>query len=125
MALFAVTLRAQLKRRVQQPRQRTQRPQQLHLHSRQHSLFPIHFPTHSNTSSAFMPSSNHPHRQHHYKTYTLLKRSGLALVLETRNIILKQSKWEKDFSGKDLYIHLAYKDARPYLTCSSSKFRKI
>ena len=48
---------------------------------------PIHSPTHSNTrycltnpfshpfehihaSSIFMPSSNHPHRQHHYKTHT-------------------------------------------------------
>ena len=49
---------------------------------------------------------------------TFLKRGGLALVLETPkevNAILKQTKWDEDFFGKDLYIHLANKDARPWL----------
>ena len=49
---------------------------------------------------------------------TFLKRGGLALVLETPkeiNTILKQTKWDEDFFGKDLYIHLANKDARPWL----------
>ena len=40
---------------------------------------------------------------------TFLKRGGLA------NTILKQTKWDEDFFGKDLYIHLANKDARPWL----------
>ena len=92
---------------------------------------------HIHASSAITPSSNHHHRQHHHETYTLeieiklrrqfpevryaltfLKRGGLALVLETPkeiNTILKQSKWDEDFFGKDLYIHLANKDARPWL----------
>ena len=45
-----------------------------------------------------------------------LKRGGLALVLETPkeiNTILKQTKWDEDFFGKDLYFHLANMDARP------------
>ena len=49
---------------------------------------------------------------------TFLKRGGLALVLETPkeiNIVLKQTKWGEDFFGKDLYIHLANKDVRPWL----------
>ena len=40
------------------------------------------------------------------------------LVLETPkeiNTILKQTKWDEDFFGKVLYIHLANKDARPWL----------
>ena len=40
------------------------------------------------------------------------------LVLETPKeikTILKQTKWDEDFFGKDLYIHLANKDARPWL----------
>ena len=50
---------------------------------------PIHSPTHSNT---YMPPASssqaktHPHRQHHY-------------------IILKQTKWDEDFFGKDLYTY--------------------
>ena len=49
---------------------------------------------------------------------TFLKPGGLALVLETPkeiNTILKQSKWDEDFFGRDLYIHQANKDARPWL----------
>ena len=49
---------------------------------------------------------------------TFLKRGVLALVLETPkeiNTILKQSNWDEHFLGKDLYIHLANKDARPWL----------
>ena len=49
---------------------------------------------------------------------TFLKRGGLALVLETPkeiNTILKQTKWDEDFFGKDIYIHLTNKDARPWL----------
>ena len=45
-------------------------------------------------------------------------RSGLAFVLETPkeiNTFLKQSKWDEDFLGKDLYIHLANEDALPWL----------
>ena len=98
---------------------------------------------HIHASSIFMPSSNHPHRQtslqntHARKLksscddnfrgfvtrLTFLKRGGLALVLETPkeiNTILKQTKWDEDFFGKDLYIHLANKDARPWLCCKQS-----
>ena len=142
MALFALTLRAQLKRRLQQPRRRqrrTQRPQQLHLHSRQHSLLPRQF--------IRPPIRTHTRLQHQAQTIlidnittkhtraeieiklqrqfpgvryalTFLKRGGLALVLETPkeiNTILKQTKCDDDFFGKDLYIHLANKDARPWL----------
>ena len=78
-----------------------------------------------------MPSSNHHHRQHHHieiklrrqfpgvrYALTFLKRGGLALVLETPeeiNTILKHTNWDEDFFGKGLYIHLANKDARPWL----------
>ena len=49
---------------------------------------------------------------------TFLKRGSLALILETPkeiNTILKQTKWDEDFFGKVLYIHLANKDTRPWL----------
>ena len=49
---------------------------------------------------------------------TFLKRDGIAFELETPkeiNDILNQSKWDEDCFGKELYIHLANKDARSWL----------
>ena len=113
-----------------------QRPRQLHIHSRQHWLLPHQF--------ILPPIRTHTRLQHlHAKLKPSLSttslqniharklksscddnfqgfvmRGGLALVLETPkeiNTILKQTKWDGDFFGKDLYIHLANKDARPWL----------
>ena len=142
MALFALTLQAHRKRRLQQARRRqrrTQKPQQLHLHSRQHSLLPHQFilrPIRTHTRLQYLhaklkPSSSTTSLQNIHAeieiklrrqfpgvryALTFLKRGGLALVLETPkeiNTILKQTKWDEDFFGKDLNIHLANKDARP------------
>ena len=101
---------------------------------------PIHSPTHSNTYT--LPASScqaqtilidnittkHTRAEIEIKlrpqfpgvryALTFLKRRSLALVLETPkeiHSILKQIKWDEDFFGKDLYIHLANKDARPWL----------
>ena len=102
---------------------------------------PIHSPTHPNTYTPPAPScqaqtiltdnitTKHTRAEIEIKqrgqfpgvryALTFLKRGGgLALVLETPkeiNTILKQTKWGKDFFGKDLYIHLANKDERPWL----------
>ena len=101
---------------------------------------PIHSPTHSNTYTPPVSScqaqtilidnitTKHTRAEIEIKlrrqfpgvryALTFLKRGGLALVLETPkeiNTILKQTKWDEDFFGKDLYIHLANKDARPWL----------
>ena len=125
MALFALTFRGHPKRRLQQARRRqrrTQRSQKLHLHSRQHSLLPIHSPTHSNTYTPPASScqaqtilidnitTKHTRAEIEIKlrrqfpgvcyAQTFLKRGGLALVLETPkeiNTILKQTKWDEDF----------------------------
>ena len=54
---------------------------------------------------------------------TFLKRGGLALVLETpkeTNTILKQTKWDEDFFGKDLYIHLAKQGRAALALCKQS-----
>ena len=131
MALFALTLRAQLKRRLQQPRRRqrrTQRLHQLHLHSRQHSLLPRQFilpPIRTHTRlqrlhGMLKPSSSTTTLQtiHARKLKSncddnfqgFVKHGGIALELETSkeiNIILKQTKWDKDFFWKDIYIYLA------------------
>ena len=101
---------------------------------------PIHSPTHSNTCTPPTSSSQtqtilidnittkHTRAEIEIKlrrqfpgvryALTFLKRGGLALVLETPkeiNTILKQTKWDEDFFGKDPYIHLANKGARPWL----------
>ena len=101
---------------------------------------PIHSPTHSNTYTPPVSScqaqpilidnitTKHTRAEIEIKlrrqfpgvryALTFLKRGGLALVLETPkeiNTILKQTKWDEDFFGKDIYIHLANKDARPWL----------
>ena len=101
---------------------------------------PIHSPTHSNTYTPPVSScqaqtilidnitTKHTRAEIEIKlrrqfrrvryALTFLKRGGLALVLETPkeiNTILKQTKWDEDVFGKDLYIHLANKDARPWL----------
>ena len=101
---------------------------------------PIHSPTHSYTSTPPASScqaqsilidnitTEHTRAEIEIKlrrqfpvvryALTFLKRGGLALVLETPkeiSTILKQTKWNEDFFGKDLYIHLANKDARPCL----------
>ena len=142
MALFALTIPARSKPCVQQlcqRQRRTQRPQQLHLHSHQHSLL-LHQlilpPTRTHPAPSCQDQTiiidniieKHTHAEIEIKlrrqfpkvryALTFLKRGGLALVLETPkeiNTILKQTKWDEDFFGKDLYIHLANKDARPWL----------
>ena len=101
---------------------------------------PIHSPTHSNTYTPPAPScqaqtilidnitTKHTREKIETKlrrefpevryALTFLKRGGLALILETPkeiNTILKQTKLDDDFFGKDIYIHLANKDARPWL----------
>ena len=98
----------------------------------------IHSPTHSNThaSSTFMPSSSHSSTTslqniHAWKFKSscdnnfqgFVMRVGLALVLETPkeiNTLLKQTKWDKDYFGKDLYIHLANKDVHLMALCQQS-----
>ena len=101
---------------------------------------PIHSPTYSNTCTPPASScqaqtisidtitTNHTRAEIEIKlrrqfpgvrcALTFLKRGGLALILETPkeiNTILTQTKWDEDFFGKDHYIHLANKDARPWL----------
>ena len=86
---------------------------------------PIHSPTYSNTYTPPVSSCqaqtiliDNITTKHTRYALTFLKRGGLALVLETpkdTNTILKQTKWDEDFFGKDLYIHLSNKDARPWL----------
>ena len=144
MALFVLTLQAHRKRRLQQARRRqrrTQRPRQLHPQPPALAIAsPIHSPTHSNTYTPPVSScqaqtilidnitTKHTRAEIEIKlrrqfpgvryALTFLKRGSLALVLETPreiNTILKQTKWDKDFFGKDLYIHLVNKDARPWL----------
>ena len=93
---------------------------------------PIHSPTHSNTCTLPAPSDQAQtipidnittkqtraeieiklRRQFLGARYALtsLKRGGRALVLEIPqeiNTILKQTKWDEDFFGNDLCIHLA------------------
>ena len=142
MALFVLTLQAHRKRRLQQARRRqrrTQRLRQLHPRSCQHAIAsPIHSPAHSNTYTPPVSlcqaqtilidniTTKHTRAEIEIKlrrqfpgvryALTFLKRGGLALVLESPkeiNTILKQTNWDEDFFGKDLYIHLANKDARP------------
>ena len=137
-------LQARWKRKLQQAHRRsrrTQRPRQFHLHNRQHSLLPHQFilpPMNTYTPPASSCqaqtiiidniTTKHTRAEIEIKlrrqfpgvryALTFLKRGGLALILETPkeiNTILKQPKWDEDFFGKDLYIHQANKDARPWL----------
>ena len=142
MAVFVLTLRAHLKRRLQQARwrqRRTQRQQQLHLQSRQHSVLPHQFilpliRTHTHldapsyqAQTILIDNITTKHTRAEIKiklrrqfpgiryALTFLKRGGLALVLKTPkeiSTVLKQTNWDEAFFGKDLYIHLANKDAR-------------
>ena len=130
MALFSLTILAQLKRSMQQPclrQRRTQKQRQLHLHNHQH-VFLLHqltvppIQTHTRlqrhhaklkpSSSTTSPQNIHTCSEIEIKlqreisvvrfALTFLKRSGLALVLETRkeiNTILRQSKWDEDFQS--------------------------